>query len=146
MALAQLWQTIGGAETGLRVVAVLTLLVGMLGMCVALYASLESRRREMAILRAVGAGPGTIVSLLVLESTLLASLGAAAGVALVYAGIAGARGLVEARVGLALTVHSLTPIEWVYLAAVVAAGALVGLLPAWRAYRASLADGLAPKL
>ena len=57
VALAQLWQTIGGAETGLRVVAVLTLLVGMLGMCVALYASLESRRREMAILRAVGAGP-----------------------------------------------------------------------------------------
>lgn len=146
VALAQLWQTIGGAETGLRVVAALTLLVGMLGMCVSLYASLESRRREMAILRAVGAGPGTIVALLVLESTLLALLGAAAGVALVYAGIVGARGLVEARVGLALTVHPLTAVEWAYLAAVVGAGALVGLLPAWRAYRASLADGLAPKL
>ena len=146
VALAQLWQTIGSAEVGLRVVAALTLLVGMLGMCVALYASLESRRREMAILRAVGAGPRTIVSLLVLESTLLAALGAAVGVGLVYAGIAGARGLVEARFGLALTIHPLTAVEWAYLATVVAAGALVGVLPAWRAYRASLADGLAPKL
>ena len=146
VALAQLWQTIGSAEVGLRVVAALTLLVGMIGMCVALYASLESRRREMAILRAVGAGPRTIVSLLVLESTLLAALGAAVGVGLVYAGIAGARGLVEARFGLALTIHPLTAVEWAYLATVVAAGALVGVLPAWRAYRASLADGLAPKL
>jgi len=146
VALAQLWQTIGSAEVGLRVVAALTLLVGMIGMCVALYASLESRRREMAILRAVGAGPRTIVSLLVLESTVLAALGAAVGVGLVYAGIAGARGLVEARFGLALTIHPLTAVEWAYLATVVAAGALVGVLPAWRAYRASLADGLAPKL
>lgn len=146
VALQQLWQTIGSAEVGLRVVALFTVLVGLTGMCVALYASLEARRREMAILRAVGAGPRTIVALLVLESALLAALGAAAGVAIVYAGIALAAGAVEARFGLALTLRPLGPMEWAYLALVVGAGTLVGLLPAWRAYRTSLTDGLAPKV
>jgi putative ABC transport system permease protein len=146
VALAQLWQTIGSAEVGLRVVALFTVLVGLIGMCVALYASLESRRREMAILRAVGAGPRAIVSLLVLESSLLALIGAVCGVALVYGGIALARAAVEARFGLALTLHPLGATEWTYLALVVSAGTLVGVLPAWRAYRSSLADGLSPRL
>ncbi len=146
VALQQLWQTIGSAEVGLRVVALFTVLVGLTGMCVALYASLESRRREMAILRATGAGPRTIVALLVLESGLLATLGAAAGVALVYGGIAAARAAVEARFGLALALHPLGATEWGYLALVVGAGTLVGVVPAWRAYRSSLADGLSPRL
>ncbi len=127
-------------------VALLTLLVGILGMCVALYASLEARRREMAVLRAIGAGPRTIVGLLVLEAALLSFAGALAGTALVYGGLAVARDPVEARFGLSLQSHALTPVEWGILALVVGAGTLVGLVPAWRAYRASLADGLAPKL
>ncbi len=146
VALAQLWQTIGSAEVGLRVVATLTLIVGLIGMCVALFASLESRRREMAILRAVGAGPRTIVSLLVLESGVLATLGALTGVAMVYGGIVLARSAVEARFGVALTLHPLGSTEWIYLGVIVVAGTLVGLLPAWRAYRNSLADGLSPSL
>jgi putative ABC transport system permease protein len=146
VALGQLWQTIGSAEAGLRVVALLTLLVGLTGMCVALYASLESRRREMAILRAVGAGPRTIIALLVLESGLMALLGAAAGVALVYAAILVGAGPVEARFGLALTARPLGAVEWGYLALVVSAGTLVGVVPAWKAYRSSLADGLSVRL
>lgn len=146
LALGQLWLTIGSAESALRVVAVMTLVVGLLGMCVALYASLESRRREMAILRAVGAGPRTIISLLVLESGLLAIAGAALGVLLVYAGLALGQGPVEARFGLSLPWRALGMLELGYLGLVVSAGTLVGVLPAWKAYRASLADGLSPKL
>ena len=146
VALGQLWQTIGSAEVGLRVVAALTLVVGLIGMCVALFASLESRRREMAILRAVGAGPRTIVALLVLESGVLATLAAGLGVALVYGGILVARGAVEARVGIALTMQTLGSTEWLSLGLIVVAGTLVGLLPAWRAYRNTLTDGLAPSL
>lgn len=146
VALGQLWQTIGSAEVGLRVVATLTLIVGLIGMCVALFASLESRRREMAILRAVGAGPRTIVALLVLESGVLATLGAVTGVAMVYGGIALARGTVEHRFGVALTLQPLGSTEWIYLGLIVIAGTVVGLLPAWRAYRNSLTDGLSPSL
>ncbi len=146
VALGQLWLTIGNAEAGLRVVAGFTVLVGLLGMCVALYASLESRRREMSILRAVGAGPRAIFSLLVFESALLSLAGAAVGVALVYLGIAVARGPVESHFGLVLTARSLGTIEWAYLGIIIGAGTLMGIVPAWKAYRRSLADGLSAQL
>jgi putative ABC transport system permease protein len=94
----------------------------------------------------VGAGPRTIVALLVSESALLAVTGAIVGVALVYALLALAAGPIEAQYGLALTLRPLGKLEWLYLAAVVSAGTLVGVLPAWKAYRASLADGLSVRL
>lgn len=146
VALAQLWDVVGNAEQALRLVSLFTLLVGLLGMCVALYASLESRRREMAVLRAVGAGPRSIVALLVSESALLALSGAVLGVVLVYAGLALAAGPIEARYGFALTMGVLSKTEWMFLGLVVLAGTLVGVLPAWKAYRSSLADGLSVKV
>jgi putative ABC transport system permease protein len=146
VALAQLWDVVGNAEQALRVVSLFTLLVGLLGMCVALYASLESRRREMAVLRAIGAGPRSIVALLVSESALLALSGAVLGVLLVYVGLAVAAGPVEARYGFALSLAGLGRTEWVFLGLVVLAGTVVGLVPAWKAYRSSLADGLSVKV
>jgi putative ABC transport system permease protein len=146
VALAQLWDVVGSAEQALRLVSLFTLLVGLLGMCVALYASLESRRREMAVLRAIGAGPRSILALLVAESTLLAASGAVVGVLLVYAGFALAAGPVEARYGLALGMTPLGRIEWLFLGLVVLAGALVGLVPAWKAYRSALVDGLSVRV
>lgn len=146
VALAQLWNVVGNAEAALRVVSLFTLVVGLLGMCVALYASLESRRREMAVLRAIGAGPRTISALLISESAVLATAGALLGVVLVYLGLAVVAGPVEARYGLALALAPLSAIEWGFLGAVVVAGTMVGALPAWKAYRSSLADGLSVKV
>jgi putative ABC transport system permease protein len=145
VALGELWQNIGAAEVGLRVVALLAVAIGLMGMLVALYTSLEARRREMAILRAVGAGPRTIVALLVLESTLLAALGCVVGVALTYAGLALLQGPLEQRTGIHLALRALGATEWRYLALVLGAGALIGVIPARKAYRTSLADGLSPR-
>lgn len=145
VALGELWQNIGSAEVGLRVVAAFAVAIGLTGMLVALYSSLDARRREMAILRSVGAGPRTIVSLLVLESGLLAFLGCVIGVALVYGGLALAQGPVEQRFGLHLALRPLGATEWTYLATVVAAGVAIGFVPALKAYRTSLADGLSPR-
>jgi putative ABC transport system permease protein len=145
VALAELWQGIGNAEVGLKVVAFFTVLIGLAGMLVSLYSSLEARRREMAILRAVGARPGTIVGLLVLESGLLALIGALLGVALVYLVLTLAQSPVENRFGLLIPIRALGATEWGYLALIVGAGFLVGLVPAWKAYRSSLVDGLSPR-
>lgn len=142
VALAELWRTVSVAETGLRAVSALVVLVGLVGMLLALYSALETRRREMAVLRAVGAGPGTIVTLLVLEAGLLGVAGGALGVALAYAMLAAARGLVERAFGLVLPLGAPGPGALAYLGAVVAGAALVGLVPAWQAYRTALADGL----
>lgn len=144
--LAELWRTLGAVEGGLRLVGALTIIVGLIGMLVALYSSLEARRREMAVLRAVGARPGTIVSLLVLESGLLTLLGCAMGVALTMGGFALAQGAIEARTGVHIAVQVPGQLEWTYIGVVLTAGVLVGLVPAWRAYRSSLADGLSPRL
>ncbi len=144
--LAELWRTLGTIEGGLRLVGGLTIIVGLIGMLVALYSSLEARRREMAVLRAVGARPGMIVSLLVLESGLLTLLGCALGVALTLGGFAAAQGVIEARTGVHIAVQPPGALEWAYIGIVLTAGVLVGLVPAWRAYRSSLADGLSPRL
>jgi putative ABC transport system permease protein len=145
VALGELWQNIGSAEVGLRVIAMFAVAISITGMLVALYSSLEARRREMAILRAVGAGPRTILALLVLESTLLAFLGCVLGVAFVYGGLALAQSPIEQRFGIHLALRALGETEFVYLAMVMISGMLIGFVPAWKAYRTSLVDGLSPR-
>jgi putative ABC transport system permease protein len=146
VALGEMWRTIGYAEDGLKVVTFFVVLVGLLGMLVSLYTSLNARRREMAILRAVGAGPRRIVALLVFESGLLAALGSAIGVAVVYALLFVLQGPVEQRFGLFVPIRPPGPVEYAYVAAVIAAGLLIGLVPAVKAYRNTLADGLSVRL
>lgn len=144
--LAELWKTLGAVEGGLRLVGAFTVVIGLLGMLVALYSSLEARRREMAVLRAVGARPATIVALLVLESGMVTLVGCLVGLALVTLGIAALAGYIEARTGVHLALGWPAPAEWGYVAATLAAGVVIGLVPAWRAYQSSLADGLSPRL
>lgn len=144
--LAELWKTLGAVEGGLRLVGALTIVVGLIGMLVALYSSLEARRREMAVLRAVGARPSMIVSLLVLESGLLTLVGCALGVGLTMGGFALAQGVIESNTGVHIAVQPPGTLEWIYIGVVLTAGVVVGLFPAWRAYRSSLADGLSPRL
>ncbi len=145
VALGELWQNIGSAEVGLRVVAIFAVAIGLTGMLVALYSSLEARRREMAIFRAIGAGPRTIVSLLVLESGLLSLLGCVIGVALVYAMLILGQQPIEQRFGLHLAIRPLGSTEWMYIGVVLAAGILIGFVPALKAYRTSLVDGLSTR-
>ncbi len=145
VALAEMWRTVGYAEDGLKIVSFFVVIVGLLGMLVSLYTALEARRREMAIFRALGAGPRRIVSLLVVESGLLAFLGAALGVALVYLGIVLFQETVEQAFGLYIPLRALGRLEWIYLGAVVTAGFVIGLVPALKAYRTTLTDGLSPR-
>ncbi|MXZ73601.1 MAG: ABC transporter permease, partial [Gemmatimonadetes bacterium] len=142
VALNEMWRSLGFAETGLRLISIFVVLVGLLGMLVSLYTSLDERRREMAILRAVGAGPKRIVSLLVLESVCLAAAGALAGFVLVYVLLLAGQSLVEAQVGLFIPISPPGSIELLFLGAVVTAGFLIGFVPALKAYRTALHDGL----
>ena len=146
LALNEMWRGIGYAETGLRLVTVFVVLVGLLGMLVSLYTSLNERRREMAVLRAVGAGPKSIVALLVLESVCLAAAGAICGLALVYVLLSAGQPIVEAQVGLFIPIRPPGSVEWLFLGAVVTAGFLMGFVPALKAYRTALHDGLAVRV
>nr|WP_312972948.1 ABC transporter permease [Pseudomonas sp.] len=146
VALQELWSLMGTAEKALFVVSLFVVLTGLIGMLTAILTSLNERRREMAILRSVGARPWHVASLLILEAFSLAAAGVVAGTALLYAGIAGAQGYVQANYGLYLPLSAPTLYEWTLLGAILAAALLMGCVPAWRAYRQSLADGLSIRL
>jgi putative ABC transport system permease protein len=142
VALQELWQIVGIAETALIAVSGMVVVTALIGMMATIFSSLNERRREMAILRAMGARPRVIVSLLVLEAAMMAALGAILGLGLLYAGLVVAQPMVDAAFGLWLPIERPALRELWVLAAVVAAGAIVSLLPAIRAYRMSLADGM----
>jgi putative ABC transport system permease protein len=104
--------------------------------------TLNERRREMAILRSVGARPRTVLGLLMAEAGVLTLAGIALGVVLLYVALLVLQPWVDATYGLRLPIEAPKPAELLTLAGVAVAGCLAGLLPAWRAYRLSLADGM----
>lgn len=142
IALAELWQIVGVAETALIGVSAMVVVTALLGMMATIFSSLNERRREMAIWRAMGAHPTTILGLLVLEAMLMAALGAVLGLALLYAGLSVAQPWVDAAFGIWLPIQPPTVRELWVVAIVIAAAALTSLFPALRAYRLSLADGM----
>ena len=140
--LQQLWDLVGVVETALISVAVLVVAAGLIGMTTTLLAGLAERRREMAVLRAVGAGPGWVFALLIVESAMLAATAAIVGVAAAHGAMFAGRAVLEDRFGLALAGEAPGLFDLAVVLGVTLAGALAATFPAWRAYRYSLADGL----
>ena len=98
-ALQELWGLVGTAETALAAVSTMVVVTALLGMVTMILTTLNERRREMAILRSVGARPSTILGLLATEAGLLTLAGVALGVVLLYAALAVLRPWVDAPTG-----------------------------------------------
>ncbi len=142
VALTRLWSLVGIAERALSAVSLMVVFTALIGLVSTLLASLQERRREMAILRANGARPLHIAGLLITESGLLTLAGAMLGFAFVYIGLLGLTPWINDRYGLSLEIDLPTAYEWAILAGIAGAGFLAGIIPAWKAYRTSLADGM----
>lgn len=142
VALQELWSIVGIAETALIAVSGMVVATALLGMAAMIFSGLNERRREMAILRAVGARPLTIMGLLMLEAVMMALIAALLGVALLYTGLWLLRPYVDSAYGLYLPLEPLSAREGLVLGAVVLAAAVTSLFPALRAYRLSLSDGM----
>ena len=146
VALQELWQIVGIAETALIGVSAMVVVTALIGMMATIFSSLNERRREMAIFRAMGARPRVILGLLILEAILMAACGAILGLGLLYLGLFMGQPLIDSAFGLWLPIEPPSMREvWVMLG-VVAAGAIVSMVPALRAYRMSLADGMMVKV
>jgi len=142
VALQQLWEVVGVAEKALLVVSALAVATGVLGMAVAMLAGMNERRREMAILRAVGARPGQIFALLMSEVTVLALGGLGLGMVLLNLLILAFGSRLADRYGVIVRPGLPDAQDVALLLLVLAAAGVGGLLPAIKAYRATLADGL----
>jgi putative ABC transport system permease protein len=143
VALGQLWNIVSVVERALAIVSGFVIAVGLIGILTSILTTLNERRREMSILRSVGARGRTILSLLVSEAALLAFLGSALGVALLYVGLWAFGPFLEARYGFAPARMVPGLFDLAVVAALTAVAAVLGLIPAIRAMRRSVADGLA---
>lgn len=142
--ITRLFSIVGAVDKVLIGMAAAVLLAGGVSILLAMYHSMEQRRRQIAIIRVLGASRARVFSLVLSEAAILGILGAALGVALALLG-----GRVVAwamREQLGLWVEPVMPLD---LTLAVAAGAIVlalvaGLLPAIFAYRSPVADNLRP--
>jgi putative ABC transport system permease protein len=145
VALDELWQVVGLAERALQGVSALVAVVSLAGLMAVILAGLNERRRELAILRAVGCGPRRLLGLLALEGVLVTALGVLLGALAAWGAAALLADLVQRHWGLPLRLAPPAAAEWTLMGAVLAGGWLASLVPGWRAYRLSLADGLSPR-
>jgi len=146
VALQQVWQIVGVAERALFLVAAAVAAASLAGLIALHLAALDARRRELAILRALGAPPRAIFGLVLGESFLLTAAGILLGVVLLQAGLYVAAAFIETRFGLVLEAGLPSATEAALLAAVLVCGTLAGAIPAWRAYRLALAEGMTLRL
>ncbi|MFW7377233.1 MAG: ABC transporter permease [Oligoflexus sp.] len=140
--LSDLWQSLSYVENGLKLISLCVVVVGLFAMLIAIYNSLSERRREMAILRSLGASPSLIFSLLTIEALALTISGIVMGMALLYLSILVASPIIYREFGLNLALAYPGNLEWLYLGGILILGTALGFIPAWRAYRNTLSDGL----
>jgi putative ABC transport system permease protein len=146
VALDELWDVVGAGERGLLVMSGLVSLVSLAGLMAVILAGLNERRRELAILRAVGAAPRHVLLLLAAEGAIVTLSGVLLGAAACGVVLALLRGWVQSNFGITLQLEAPGRSEGLMMVAVLACGWLASLVPAYRAYRLSLVDGLSPRV
>jgi putative ABC transport system permease protein len=146
VALQELWDLMSVAETLLRIVSVLVVVTGLIGMMTVIMTTLEARRREIAVLRAIGARPAHVFALFVTESAVLVVAGIGVGLVLLYTAMVLGQTRVAEEFGLHIPIAAPALTDWVILAAIVICACFAGCVPAWLAYRRALVDGLSVRI
>lgn len=142
--MAELFEKIGWINRVLELVAYLVVVVASAAILASIYNTINERRREFAILRALGARRITVFSAIVLEAAAIAGFGSLLGL-LVYGGIVGvAAFIVRAQTGVVLEVFSVHPALYLTPVGMVVVGSIAGVLPAFKAYSTDVATNLVP--
>ena len=142
LALVQLWSVVGFVENLLIIISAFVVLTGLMGMVTTLLAGLNERRREMAILRSLGAKPFYIFLLLMTESIFLALTASMLGVALILFALTILKPILMSHYGLFIGLNPINTPILIIIGLVICIAAILGLVPSFIAYRRSLKDGL----
>ncbi|MEC7779685.1 MAG: ABC transporter permease [Pseudomonadota bacterium] len=132
--LAQLWSLVGGVENVLRGISVLVFISALFGLNAMMLASMRERKREIEILRSIGAPSLFIVALLVIESLLVVTLGIVLALAGLIGAILVANNLLASELGIMLSLQVLYSSSFIALALIYLTTLILSLVPAWRAY------------
>ncbi|MEM7400390.1 MAG: FtsX-like permease family protein [Pseudomonadota bacterium] len=146
IALLELWKVVDIIERTLLVISGLVVLTSLIGIFTVIITNLNERRREMAILRSVGASPKTIFSLMIIESEILVFLGVLFGLAFLYSLLAMINPILFNIFGFNIELGPPTKFQILMLVIILLGGFLAALYPAISAYRKTLQDGLTIRL
>ena len=144
--LARLWQSLGQFEQVLMIISVLVLFTGLIGLLTTLLTTLNERRREMAVLRAVGAHAYHVIVLFMLESVFVVVGSSMLGIALLYSSLYVLQPIIAEIYGIYLNITLLDGQQVLILGAALLLSVLLSLIPGWIAYKRSLQDGLMVKM
>ena len=133
-ALAQLWSLVGGVENVLRGISILVFLSALFGLNAMMLASMRERKREIEILRSIGAPSRFIIALLIIESMLIVTVGIILAVTGLLCAIALANNLLASELGLALSLQIFYPSSMIALGLIYLTTLILSLVPAWKAY------------
>ncbi|MBK9239461.1 MAG: FtsX-like permease family protein [Acidobacteria bacterium] len=142
--MAELFDRIGWVSRILTMVAYLIVVVAAGSILASIYNTMNERRREFAILRALGARRSTVFSAIVLEASTITTIGALLGFLVYGAILAAAFVIVRAQTGVVLDAFRFDHALWMTPVGMILLGALAGLVPAFKAYRTDVASNLTP--
>ena len=133
---------IGNVQLVLLIMAALTVVVAGIGIMVSIYNSMSDRRREIAIMRALGASRTTVMVVILMESVLLSLGGGLLGLLLGHGLIALLSPVIVEQTGVVVGLLQFRPVELVLIPGLILLASLVGYLPAVAAYRTDVARSL----
>ncbi|HEY7884678.1 MAG TPA: FtsX-like permease family protein, partial [Cellvibrionaceae bacterium] len=129
-------------ENALLVVGAMVLISSLLGIVIMLLSTLRERQRELALLRIVGAGPGFIFLLIEMEIFVIAAAGALVALLGLWLVSPLIHYLLALHFSVVIHINLLTTMTVYILTGAVTVALLLGVIPAWRAYRASIHTGV----
>ena len=146
VALTQLWELVGNVENVLRGISILVFISSLLGLNAMLLASMRERRREIDILRSIGAPSLFILALLVIESLLIVTVGVVIALAGLLTMITLINTVLVTELGILLSLDILYSSSLIALGLIYLTALLLSLWPAFQAYSASRAVGSSPSV
>ncbi|MGB1925266.1 MAG: ABC transporter permease, partial [Rubripirellula sp.] len=133
---------IGPLKNAMLMITLITCIVAAVGILVAIYNSMNDRKRDIAVMRALGARRSTVTTIIIYESLLVATIGAAVGWILAHAGITAYSGVIEEQTGVQVGFFTTSGNEIWILPLVILLALIAALLPAWSAYRTDVGSNL----
>jgi putative ABC transport system permease protein len=139
-----LFRIVGNVDSIFVALAAAVMLSSGIGIMLAMYNSMNERRRQVAVLRVLGCSRGRVFGLILTESAMIGVIGAAAGAALAVLGGFLVAGVLKEQIGLSVTPVFSAPVILTVVLATVALAAVAGVIPAILAYRTPVANNLRP--
>lgn len=135
MQIMALMSIVGNAEVVLEYVAWFVIIVALIGVLIAIYNTMESRRGDIAVMRALGASRSHILLIIILESVVITLVGSILGLITGHLIVSAIIPYLADIAGIVIIAFQIDSIQWYYLAIVVLIGAISGLIPALKAYQ-----------